>query len=79
MIYIDDILLSLQNLGVVCFWQSYFTVAPCYADDLALLAPSASALRLMLHECEVLQSHVVLNLIQQKHNLFVSVDVFYLN
>ena len=52
MIYIDDLLLSLRNLGVVCFWRSYFTGAVCYADDLALLAPSASALRLMLHQCE---------------------------
>ena len=51
-IYIDDLLLSLQNLGVGFFWRSYFTGAVCYADDLALLGPSASALRLMLHECE---------------------------
>ena len=45
-------MLSLQNLGVGCSWQSYFTGALCYADDLALLAPSASALQLVLHECE---------------------------
>ena len=51
-IYIDDLPLSLQNLRVGCFWRSYFTGAVCYADDLALLAPSDSALRLMLHECK---------------------------
>ena len=67
-IYIDDLLLSLQNPGVGFFWQSYFTGAVCYADDLALLAPSASALRLIIHECKALQFHVVLDLIQLKPN-----------
>ncbi len=65
-IYIDDLLISLQNLAVGCFWRSRFTGAVCYADDLALLAPSASALRLMLHECEAF--HVALNLTQLKPN-----------
>ena len=42
--YIDDLLLSLQNLRVSCFQWSYFTGVVCYADDLALLAPLATAL-----------------------------------
>ena len=40
-IYIDDLLLCLQNLRVGCFRWSYFTGVVCYADDLALIAPSA--------------------------------------
>ena len=51
-IYIDDLLVDLSNLGVGCFWDSLFAGALCYADDLVLLAPSPSALRIMLRCCE---------------------------
>ncbi len=44
-IYIDDLL---GSLGVGCYWDSLFAGAMCYADDLVLLAPSPSAVRLML-------------------------------
>ncbi len=50
--YIDDLLVDLSNLGVGCFWGSLFAGALCYADDLVLLAPSPSALRMMLRCCE---------------------------
>ncbi len=33
-------------------WDSLFAGAVCYADDLALLAPSPTALRAMLRSCE---------------------------
>ena len=33
-------------------WDSLFAGALCYVDDLALLAPSPSALRIMLNCCE---------------------------
>ena len=52
-LYVDDLLSSLERLGVGCFWGPQFLGALCYADDLALLAPSPSALRLMLQECEL--------------------------
>ena len=51
-IYLDDLLTGLSNLGVGCFWGSIFAGALCYADDLVLLAPSPSALRIMLRFCE---------------------------
>ena len=51
-LYIDDLLTDLSNLGVGCYWGHLFAGALCYADDLVLLAPSPSALRLMLHCCE---------------------------
>jgi hypothetical protein len=47
--YLENRLTSLKNLGVGC---QHFVSAVCYADDIALLAPSPSALRLMLHHCE---------------------------
>ncbi len=51
-IYIDDLLTRLSNLGVGCFWDSFFAGAMCYADDLALLAPSPAALGILLRCCE---------------------------
>ena len=57
-IYIDDLLLDLHQLGVGCFWNQRFVGALCYADDVALLAPSPCALRLMLNRCyQFAQSH----------------------
>ena len=34
-----------------CFWDHHFVGSLAYADDLVLLAPSASSLRLMLKTC----------------------------
>ena len=51
-IYMDDLLDQLSQLGVGCFWESHYAGALCYADDLVLLAPSPSALRLMLSSCQ---------------------------
>ena len=50
-IYIDDLLTELEKNGVGCFWNHHFVGAVCYADDVALLAPSPSALRHMLDTC----------------------------
>ena len=52
-LYMDDLLKALECLGVGCFGDSlYYAGALCYADDLVLLAPSPSALRIMLCCCE---------------------------
>ena len=51
-IYMDDLLDQLRQLGVGCFWESHYAGPLCYADDLVLLAPSPSALRLMLSSCQ---------------------------
>ena len=51
-IYMDDLLLGLKDLGIGCYWDGFFVGAVCYADDVAILAPSPSALRMMLHYCE---------------------------
>ena len=51
-LYMDDLLMDLKSQGVGCFWDSFFAGALCYADDLVLLAPSPSALRIMIRCCE---------------------------
>lgn len=51
-LYIDDLLGDLQDQGVGCFWDSFFAGAMGYAEDIVLLAPSPSALRIMLRCCE---------------------------
>ena len=47
-IYIDKLLLELRQLSVGCYCNSYFAGAYAYADDLAILALSASAIRQIL-------------------------------
>ena len=34
-----------------CFWKHHFVGGVCYVDDVALLAPSRSALKNMLSTC----------------------------
>ena len=50
-VYLDGLLEELSDSGVSCYWGSMFTGAFCYADDIVLLAPCASALRSMLKIC----------------------------
>ena len=50
-IYLDDLLLELERAGVGCYWRHHFVGAVCYADDIALIAPSLSALQIMLDTC----------------------------
>ena len=47
-IYMDEILLNLRNLGVGCYVGEVFMGAMWYADDLVLLAPSRTAMQMML-------------------------------
>ena len=53
-IYIDSLLEMLESSGVGCYYGGSFVGALAYADDVVLLAPWASALRLMLHICNIL-------------------------
>ena len=50
-VYIDELMQQVLSLGVGCHWKGLFVGCLCYADDLALLAPSAYALRRMLKIC----------------------------
>ena len=42
----------MKSLGIGCHWDGLFVGAVSYTDDIALLAPLPSALRLMLEHCE---------------------------
>ena len=73
--YIDDLLHELESLGVGCHWRHHFIGAVCYADDIALLAPMQSALRLMLETCtHFAESHLLL-FNAKKTQLFHAVGV----
>ena len=50
-LYIDDLLLALSKSGVGCFIGNNFVGALAYADDIVLVAPTASALRKLLSIC----------------------------
>ena len=47
----DDLLVGLEDCGIGCFWRNHFGGALCYPDNLVLLAPSASAHKLVLRDC----------------------------
>jgi hypothetical protein len=50
-VYIDDLLLALSNSGVGCYIGSNFVGALVYADDIVLIAPTATAMRKLLSIC----------------------------
>ena len=50
-VYLDGLLEELADCGCGCYWRDLFAGAFCYADDIVLLAPCASALRVMLNIC----------------------------
>ena len=47
-----ELLEKLSKSGVGCHWGGAFVGALCYADDIVLLAPCASAMRHMLNMCD---------------------------
>ena len=51
-IYLDDLLVTLRNLGLGCYIGGLWYGACSYADDLVLLAPNRDILQQMLHVCE---------------------------
>jgi len=66
-VYLDGLLDELSASGVGCYWRWMFAGVICYADDIAILAPSASALRRMLHLHASIQS--------QEHRINKSLSV----
>jgi len=51
-LYIDGLLQRLWDSGVGCFIGSVYVGPLAYADDVALLAPTPSAMRRLLQICE---------------------------
>jgi hypothetical protein len=73
-VYFDEVLCRLQSAGVGCYIGQFFMGALAYADDLTLLAPTASAMRRMLAICErfVDEFHVTFNVERTKCVIFAS-------
>jgi Reverse transcriptase (RNA-dependent DNA polymerase) len=67
-VYFDPLLNNLNTAGVGCHIGSFFVGALVYADDLVLLAPSASAMRCILRICDeyAAQFKVVFNASKSK-------------
>jgi hypothetical protein len=51
-VYIDSLLIRLRSCGCGCYISPWFVGALAYADDIVLLAPSATAMRKMLNICD---------------------------
>ena len=51
-IYLDSLLVTLKHADIGCSWGGEISGALAYADDIVLLSPSTSGLRLMLRVCE---------------------------
>ena len=60
---------ELADSGCGCYWHNLFAGAFCYADDIVLLAPCASALRVMLNICCSYVSHHGLKFNPEKSQL----------
>ena len=50
-VYLDSLLCGLSLSAVGCYWRWMFAGVFCFADNVVLLAPCASALRKMLSIC----------------------------
>ena len=51
-IYVDDLIVKLRSLKNGCYIADLFLACIVYADDICLLAPTRSALQLLLKTCE---------------------------
>ncbi len=67
-VYLGDLLSTLRVQGIGCDWDSLFAGAVCYADDLALLAPSPSA----LVRCFVLVNNLPVDMVLSLTSLSLS-------
>lgn len=56
-VYVDNLLQLLAKAGVGCYIGYQFVGALAYADDLVLVAPSATAMRAMLSICDCYASN----------------------
>ena len=70
-VYIDVLLGQLSKLGIGCHIGHKFTGAIAYADDIALLAPSLSALKYMINICQQFSERFDVLFNQSKSKLIV--------
>ena len=74
-VYIDELLLKLARSGVGCYIGNIYTGALAYADDVVLVAPTATAMRKMLAVCDnfAADSNLSFNAMKSKCLLISSV------
>ena len=74
--YIDSLLEKLKESGLGCHVGRTFAGAFAYADDIALVSPSLSGLRQMIHICEqyAMEYSIVFNPVNSKLMCFNSVS-----
>jgi len=75
-VYLDELLSRLSKLGIGCHFGNHFVGGVGYADDVALLAPSPSAMRGLLRECETFASEfgLTFNASKTQLNLFQEIQ-----
>ena len=74
--YIDSLLEKLKESGLGCHVGRTFAGAFAYADDIAIVSPSLSGLRQMIHICEqyAMEYCIVFNPVKSKLMCFNSVS-----
>ena len=77
-VYMDGLIEDLSESDVGCYWGHHFVGTFCYADDVVLLAPCASAFRRMLNICSCYASShgLVFNACKTQLVCFRSGNVF---
>ena len=70
-VYIDELLVILSNANIGCFIGKNYVGALAYADDLVLIAPSASAMRKMLAICDTYAADYCMSFNAQKSKCLV--------
>jgi len=70
-VYIDELLVILSKANIGCFIGKSYVGALAYADDLVLIAPSASAMRKMLAICDTYAADYCMSFNAQKSKCLV--------
>ncbi len=59
-VYIDGLLIGIEEHGVGCHMGIHFIHALAFADDLNLFDPSLSGLKVLIDVCEIYAIHAIL-------------------
>ena len=70
-LYVNDLILMLRKSGVGCHIINLFVACIMFADDIALVAPSRSALQKLIHICESYCRQFCLNFNAKKSKVMV--------
>ena len=71
-LYIDELLLRLARAGIGCHIGNFYVGTLAYADDVVLIAPTASAMRKMLAICDSSAAEYLVSFNAKKSKCLVS-------